>query len=89
MATQSSILAWRTPWTEESGELQYWEWQRIRQDSVTNTLKFEWDLEICMEKKGPCRSLSKCLDLEIKRGSRAPGWQIKLWMGPQQRPDRA
>ena len=24
MATHSSILAWRIPWTEESGELQLW-----------------------------------------------------------------
>ena len=24
MATYSSILAWRIPWTEESGGLQYW-----------------------------------------------------------------
>ena len=23
MATQSSILAWKTPWTEESGGLQF------------------------------------------------------------------
>ena len=32
MATQSSILAWRIPWTEESGELQSTESQRIRHD---------------------------------------------------------
>ena len=24
MATHSSVLAWRTPWTEESGGLQYY-----------------------------------------------------------------
>ena len=28
MATHSSILAWRTPWTEEPGGLQYGGWQR-------------------------------------------------------------
>ena len=28
MATHSSILAWRIPWTEEPGGLQYMEWQR-------------------------------------------------------------
>ena len=32
MATHSSILAWRIPWTEEPGGLQSTEWQRIRQD---------------------------------------------------------
>ena len=32
MATHSSILAWRTPWTEESGGLQSVESQRVRYD---------------------------------------------------------
>ena len=32
MGTHSSILAWRIPWTEESGRLQSMGSQRIRQD---------------------------------------------------------
>ena len=32
MATHSSILAWRIPWTEEPGGLQSIESQRIRHD---------------------------------------------------------
>ena len=32
MATQSSILAWRTPWTEEPGRLQSIGFQRVRHD---------------------------------------------------------
>ena len=32
MATHSSILAWRIPWTEESGQLQSMGSQRLRQD---------------------------------------------------------
>ena len=32
MATRSSILAWRIPWTEELGGLQSMESQRVRQD---------------------------------------------------------
>ena len=32
MATHSSILAWRIPWTEEPGGLQCIESQRIRHD---------------------------------------------------------
>ena len=32
MATHSSILAWRIPWTEEPGGLQYMGSQRIRYD---------------------------------------------------------
>ena len=35
MATHSSILAWRIPWTEEPGGLQSMGSQRIRQDLVT------------------------------------------------------
>ena len=36
MATQSSILAWRIPWTEEPGGLQSMGSQRVRPDSATN-----------------------------------------------------
>ena len=32
MATHSSILAWRIPWTEEPGRLQSMGWQTIRHD---------------------------------------------------------
>ena len=37
MATHSSILAWRTPWTEESGRLQFIWLQRVVYSWVTNT----------------------------------------------------
>ena len=36
MATHSSILAWKTPWTEEPGRLQSMGLQRVRYDLVTN-----------------------------------------------------
>ena len=32
MVTHSSILAWRIPWTEEPGRLQYMGLQRVRHD---------------------------------------------------------
>ena len=32
MATHSSILAWKIPWTEESGGLQSMEYQTVRHD---------------------------------------------------------
>ena len=35
MATQSSILAWRIPWTEEPGGLQSVGSQRVRHDLAT------------------------------------------------------
>ena len=38
MATHSSILAWRIPWTEEPGGLQSMESQRVGHDLVTDTL---------------------------------------------------
>ena len=39
MATHSSILAWRIPWTEESGGLQFMGLQRVGHDGATNTDK--------------------------------------------------
>ena len=38
MATHSSILVWRIPWTEGPGELQSMGSQRVRHDQVTNNL---------------------------------------------------
>ena len=35
MATHSSILAWRIPWTEEPGRLQSMASQRVRDDLTT------------------------------------------------------
>ena len=35
MATHSSILGWRIPWTEESGGLQSMRSQRVRRDLAT------------------------------------------------------
>ena len=40
MATHSSILAWRIPWTEELGELQYTGSQRVGHNWATNSLTF-------------------------------------------------
>ena len=40
MATHSSILAWRIPWTEEPGRLQSMGSQRFGRDRATNTFTF-------------------------------------------------
>ena len=40
MATRSSILAWRIPWTEEPGRLQSMGSLRVGQDSVTSLSLF-------------------------------------------------
>ena len=37
MATHSSILVWRIPWTEEPGGLQSIGLQKVRHDLATNT----------------------------------------------------
>ena len=37
MATHSSVLAWRIPWTEEPGGLQSMGSQSVRHDRVTDT----------------------------------------------------
>ena len=39
VATLSSILAWKIPWTEEPGELQSMGWQRVRHDWETEHSK--------------------------------------------------
>ena len=36
MATPSSILDWRIPWTEEPGGLESMKWQKVRHDWATN-----------------------------------------------------
>ena len=40
IATHSSILAWRIPWTVEPGRLWSMGSQRVGQDLVTNTFTF-------------------------------------------------
>ena len=40
MATHSSTLAWRIPWTEEPGRLQSMGWQRVGHDWATSLLLF-------------------------------------------------
>ena len=42
MATHSSILDWRIPWTEEPGELQSMGSQRVGHNCEANTLCFEF-----------------------------------------------
>ena len=41
MATHSSIVAWRIPWTEEPGRLQSMWSHSVGQDGVTKNLRLE------------------------------------------------
>ena len=59
MATHSSILAWRIPWTEESGWLLSVGSQRIGHDWATNTFTFNHSIVFTIygvenEIKGKC-----------------------------------
>ena len=50
MATHTSILTWRIPWTEEPSELQSMGSQRIRHDWVTTTFTSQvshMDIYVC------------------------------------------
>ena len=55
MATHSSILAWRIPWTEEPGGLQSMGSQRVRYDYVTNTYlltpSLSYNIQLLQQKK--------------------------------------
>ena len=42
MATHSSMLAWRIPWTDEPGGLQSMGSQRVRHDQVTHASLYHW-----------------------------------------------
>ena len=44
MATHSSILAWRSPWTEEPGGLQSIMSQRVGHEQLTLTFSLECEL---------------------------------------------
>ena len=50
MATHSSILAWRIPWTEEPGGLQSMAAQRVRHDWATDTFTFMSWISGCVSK---------------------------------------
>ena len=42
MATQSSILAWKFPWTEEPGGLKFMGLQRVRHNSCCAVIHEQW-----------------------------------------------
>ena len=56
MATRFSLLVWRIPWSEESGELQSMGLQRVGHDCATNTFSFipfsRWNYQTQIVLKG-------------------------------------
>ena len=53
MATHSNILAWKIPWTEESGRLQFMGTQRLRHNLMHTQEHYFWlpKLQICTFQK--------------------------------------
>ena len=49
MATHSSFLAWRVPWTEELGRLQFMGLQRVGLNWATHT---QWVEKMCLQRAG-------------------------------------
>ena len=67
MTTHSSILAWKTPWTEEPGGLQFMVLQRVRHNSD----KWAYNpgtKEIQIKKKG--NDMSRCFQKKYSNGQK-------------------
>ena len=58
MATHSSILAWKMPWTEEPGGLQSTESQRVKHDIVAELAQM--DLQIIILSEANQKEKDKC-----------------------------
>ena len=71
IATHSSILAWRIPWTEEAGGLQSVGLQRVRQDWETNTFTFFQGM--CVREKEEERPQ--------RTDRRQHHWTLRRWLG--------
>ena len=78
MATHSSILAWRIPWTEQPGRLQSTRSQRIGHDWVTSLLHFTFPV-ICRESLQTIVSVSQKRDCFQSFSSPLLGYWI--WKG--------
>ena len=61
MATQSSILAWRIPWTEEPGGLQIMGSQRVGHDWATNSFTYRSCFSSQLKPAWHCFPISKVL----------------------------
>ena len=65
MATHSTILAWRIPWTEEPGGLRYMGSQRIRHDCSEHACtvhNYLGKFLLAIIQKSDCRNIY-CIDL--------------------------
>ena len=68
MATHCSILAWKIPWTEEPGRLQYIGLQRVRHDCAGNTFTFVESTALENGQYGKNSASNQFLFLSFKEG---------------------
>ena len=75
MATDSSILAWKIPWTEEPGGLQSMESQRAGHNLATeHTRRTLWSSQVALVVKNPPVSAGAVRDTDSIPGlGRSPG----------------
>ena len=78
MATHSSILAWRIPWTEESDGLKHMESQRVGHYWATNTFTFQSWKNCKKPQFSSCKEASHWLGPILIQDD-----LILLWLNPQ------
>ena len=72
MATQSSVLAWKTPWTEEPGGLQSMQSQRVRHDWAHTHTQYQ-EIQVLYG----CLPLGRRLGILEPGSSSASHWRDK------------
>ena len=86
MATHSCILAWRIPWTEETGGLQSTGLQRIRHDWVT-TLSFSTNIHLARCSAFVCAHLQFVIYSTRSKNSHLLKWGLAWSLrNPQKQP---
>ena len=88
MATNSSILAWRIPWTEEPGRLWSTESQRVRHnwatDTFTNTIRksFPYTLRKNKAKRNLAPSRRQWHPTPVLLPGKSHGWRSLVGCSP-------
>ena len=77
MATHSSILAWKIPWTEKPGVLQFMGSQRVGHGWVTNTFTF-FRVTVDRLRRQPSSQQGWCDKGDIKPGCEHPHLRVCL-----------
>ena len=77
MATSPSILAWRIPWTEESGGLQFMGSQRLRHYWMTFTHSLLWTRGLHL--RIPSRQFKEVLVSLFCKGENCNSEQLSKW----------